>query len=159
MPSTYTPIATHTVVSAQPSYTFTSISSTYTDLVYVINNVTSGTNMFVQFNGDTSTTYSSTQLYGSGSGNAASTRSSNSSYCLGGVLGDNGTVKGNIQNYSNTSTYKTLISRGGSASWYLDAVVSLWRSTAAINSIKFYKDDASNFAVGTTFTLYGILAA
>jgi len=43
MPSTYTPIATNTLASVSTGVTFSSIPSTYTDLVLVINYRLDGT--------------------------------------------------------------------------------------------------------------------
>jgi hypothetical protein len=41
----------------------------------------------------------------------------------------------------------------------VDSSVGLWRNTAAINSITILNDNATTFATGTTFNLYGIAAA
>jgi len=62
-------------------------------------------------------------------------------------------------NYTNTTTYKTVISRGNSDTYVL-AYASLWRATPqAITTITMGNEAAVNFVVGSTFTLYGILAA
>ena len=61
-------------------------------------------------------------------------------------------------NYSNTTTYKTAISRGDRGATSTVAIVNLWRSTSAINNIQFFTD-ATNFAAGSIITLYGIKAA
>jgi len=61
-------------------------------------------------------------------------------------------------NYSNTTTYKTGLVRANSAASGTDAIVGLWRSTAAITSIVATHDTAQ-FATGSTFTLYGIASA
>jgi hypothetical protein len=61
-------------------------------------------------------------------------------------------------NYSNTTTYKTLISRASRISLGTETLTSTWRSTAAINRIDVKPSD-STFAAGSTFTLYGILKA
>ena len=63
-----------------------------------------------------------------------------------------------FMNYSNTTTNKTVLSRANNAATGTDAIVNLWRSTAAITSIYVYVP-SGNFATGSTFTLYGILAA
>jgi hypothetical protein len=66
----------------------------------------------------------------------------------------------NIQNYSNATTYKTVVSRGGAANtgMIVIAYVGLWRSTAAITTITLFSD-TGNLATGSTFSLYGITAA
>jgi hypothetical protein len=58
-------------------------------------------------------------------------------------------------NYSNTTTYKTIIARGSGASNEVKAQVNLWRSTSAITSITVYAG-GGNFNSGASFTLYGI---
>lgn len=158
--STYTPIASVTLSSTQSSVTFGGIPQTYTDLVYVIYNKSGGINSSIRFNGDGGSNYSLTQLYGNGSA-AASLRSSNVTYGISGVIGNDATVVGHIMNYSNTTTNKTLIARGNAAGdTYIDACVTLWRSTSAITSITFYQNSgAINWASGSTFTLYGVANA
>jgi hypothetical protein len=64
----------------------------------------------------------------------------------------------NVQNYSNTTTYKTVLSRGSSNN-YVFAWVDVWRNTAAISSLTISTDGSSNFTAGSTFSLYGIKAA
>jgi len=158
--STYTPIANYTVSTATTSIVFSSISSAYTDLIVIGNSISGGVNICVQFNSDTGTNYSLTQLYGDGT-TASSLRGSNLTYIYGGVIGNYSSTKLNIMNYSNTTTYKTAIARGGTAGNYVDASVGLWRSTAAINSIKLLQDPggSGSWQPGSTFTLWGILNA
>lgn len=159
MPKTYEPIATYTVSgSPAANYTFSSIPATYTDLVCVIDGTTTSLeDITAQFNGDTGNNYSYTAVIGSGSA-ASSGRQINQPQIL---IGGLGTVQGgsifNFMNYSNTTTYKTALSRVNVANWSVSAKVSLWRSTSAINAIKFAHPNS--FAVGSTFTLYGIKAA
>lgn len=160
MAKTYTPIATQTIGSPAASVTFSSIPGTYTDLVLVAaGTLTSGTdNIALQFNGDTATNYSVTYILGDGS-SASSSRSSNianAGRCAMGTSPSSAIYS--INNYANTTTYKTVIGRGGMASYGVDARVSLWRSTAAITSILVYPTTYT-FNSGTVLTLYGIKAA
>jgi hypothetical protein len=166
--STYTPIATTTLGSAQSSYTFSSISGSYTDLVLVCSyQPTAGSVFFMQVgNGsvDTGSNYSQTILYGYTSP-PNSTRYSNQTASNIGpeAISTPTTTWTNIitsfQNYSNTTTYKNWLSRYNDASGSeVNAKISLWRSTSAINTIKLYPN-TGNFAAGSTFTLYGIAAA
>jgi hypothetical protein len=168
MPNTYTELLKTTVGTATSSFIFdlTGISG-YTDLV-LISSVQktasgSGNGFNIRFNGDAGTNYSNTFLEGSGS-SASSYRSSNSVGLLAGAMTSNANSSqfdvniNNIMNYANSSTYKTVISRYNDNEFsYVGAVVSLWRSTAAITSITLYS--ASSFAVGSTFSLYGIANA
>lgn len=154
---TYTPIATNTLSSAAASVTFSSIPGTYTDLVIIVAGIytTGGTNDAVlEFNGDTSSIYSWTRLLGNGTA-ASSSRTTGDVQIDFGLLSSNGQTNSiaQIQNYSNSTTYKTVLGRGNSTE-YVGAVVGLWRSTAAITSVKVRS--AATFASGTVFTLYGI---
>ena len=159
--STYTPIATTTLGSATNSVEFTSIAGTWTDLVFIANFAnTSNTDLYFRVNGST-TGYSATQVYGNGS-SAGSTRFSNTNtWVLDPAGGGLGTGQANlilnIQNYSNTTTYKTSLARTNAAGVITGAVVGLWRNTSAITSVRCYADQ--NFVSGSTFTLYGIASA
>jgi hypothetical protein len=167
MANTYEPISTTTLSTATASVTFSSISATYTDLVIIaqFGQSTGGNAVGMQFNSDTANNYSITSLYGTGT-TAASDRLANTSHIWGAyniapssVV--SGVAKWNIQNYSNTTTYKTALCRydNNDATYAgTSAVVGLWRSTAAITSITL-KPSAGNLASGSTFTLYGIKAA
>jgi hypothetical protein len=164
MASTYEPIATTTLSSAQSSVTFSSISGSYTDLILIVSG-TSATSQQIalEFNGDTGSNYSMTALYGDGS-SAASARATSTTTMYGGLgwFGTSTTTSttiAHIMNYSNTTTYKTVVGRGNLSSSYVHAGVGLWRSTAAITSIKITVNGGYNWNSGTSFTLYGIKAA
>lgn len=160
--SSYTPIATHTIASAVSTYTFSSISGSYTDLVLVVNakSTSGGVDVSMRFNGDTASNYSKTNLYGD-AGGATSTRQSNQTQGNINLAGYITTSFGpyqivNIMNYANTTTYKTYLSRAGNVSVGVDAIVGTWRKTPeAITSITLFVS-GDTFAVGSTFSLYGI---
>lgn len=157
--TTYTPIATTTTSGNATSYTFSSIPSTYTDLVIVGNgSVSSACDMYIQFNGDTGTNYNKMLFYGTGSaaGGAAYTNVAQIGFSY--QDGSQSNSYANIMNYTNTNVYKPVLSKGGSASSALQVNAGLWRSTSAINSIKVYPS-TGNFVNGYTLTLYGIAAA
>ena len=162
MPATYEPIATTTLSSNQQEITFNSITSAYTDLRVVLSAVSSTSVDFFRyrFNGDTGTNYSSTDLIGNGS-SALSQRNTSSSAIL-------------VQNFYNTpptlfeidvfsyagSTNKTTLNATSSdlnGSGAVARTVGMWRNTAAITLITLRAN--TNFASGTTATLYGILRA
>lgn len=160
--STYTPIATQTLGSAASSVIFSSIPQGYTDLVLISSakyTTTNGT-LVLTFNSDTGSSYSTTYVYGQGS-LAESGRQSNISNLLVGRA--NTTVFGvgrtNIQNYSNTTTYKTVLDRadlGSGTNPLAIASVGLWRNTSAITSLTITALNSDTFASGSTFTIYGI---
>jgi hypothetical protein len=161
MATTYEPIATTTLGSAAASITFSTISGAYTDLVLVMNgkNDTQFDNWRLTLNSDTASNYSYTSLVGNGS-TASSSRGSNATpMYIGGIPSSHfGTNIAHINNYSNTTTYKTVISRASSATNDAAAWVNLWRSTSAITTIKI-DCGTGNLATGTSATLYGIKAA
>lgn len=165
MASTYTPIATQTLGSAAASVTFSSISSSYTDLVLVtVAGTTSGApNTFLQLNGDTATNYSITAIIGNGaSATSGAINNSNQFYIDYNAMPDQtlGTTVNicNIMNYANLTTYKTILVRANAAARGVDGIAGLWRSTAAVTSL-VVKPASSTFLAGSTFTLYGIAAA
>jgi hypothetical protein len=157
--STYTPIYTTTLGSAQTSVTLNSFSG-YTDLVVIFNGGENGSNrdFRLTFNGDTSALYSSTRLLGDGS-TAQSSRLTGQT-ALEGVVG-NAMCTGiyNIMNYANTTTFKTAVYRMGDAGSRTSAYVGLYRSTSAITSMTFTAEAGNTINSGSTFTLYGILSA
>jgi hypothetical protein len=161
--STYTPIATQTLGSAAASVTFSSIPQGYTDLVLVSSILgsdgTNDSNASIRFNSDSGSNYSRTTLSGDGS-TAASFRTSNATR---GLLQASGyysstiptVIITNINNYSNSTTNKTVISRANLSTWSTEATVNLWRNTSAITSLTLVLATGT-FASGTTFSLYGI---
>lgn len=163
MAKTYTPIATQTLTSSTGTVTFSSIPATYTDLVFVLNikSTDAGidTDVTGTFNSDTGSNYSWTRIYGDGTTAGAQRTSSQSAMRIGNQSGTGSSAYSpmilNIMNYSNTTTYKTMIGRPNNPARIVDAYVNLWRSTAAISTVTFN----STFAAGSTFTLYGILKA
>jgi hypothetical protein len=161
--STYTPIATTTLGSTNSTVTFSSISGSYTDLVLIGNPIVSASLDYKWYvNGDNSSgLYSQTRLNGNGS-TAVSGRTPNANFLyLDLVAPASGSMQNfimNFQNYANTSVYKTALIRYNDAGADVAARVGLWRNTNAITSITI-STDSSTFAVGSTFTLYGIAAA
>jgi hypothetical protein len=158
--SAYEVISTQTLASAAATVTLSSIPSTYTDLVLVINGtaVSGGGAFRAQVNADTATNYSGTNISGDGT-TASSSRFSSINYIRGGEFGSaNTTIVLQFQNYSNTTTYKTVLARYATPAISSDAWVNLWRSTSAISSIVVFIN-AINISAGSTFTLYGIKAA
>lgn len=160
--STEVAIATTTLGSAQTSITFSSIPSTYTDLrlVMVGTGTVGGGLVALQFNGDTTTTYSYTTMLGNGTAASSSRLTTVDNINVAPNWSISSTVPALVEvdifSYAG-STNKTLLSKNSSdanGSGYTQQVVGLWRSTATINSIRLFGD---TFGIGTTATLYGIL--
>jgi hypothetical protein len=159
--STYTPIATQTVSGGSTtSVSFTSIASTYTDIIAVIQGgASAGCSVLTQFNGDTATNYSSTFIEGDGTSAASGRNTTQANIFSGNAYNSQGNNIVQIQNYSNATTYKTALWRGNYAGNLTQAGVGLWRSTSAINRVDFLLSGGKFWNSGTTFTLYGIAAA
>jgi hypothetical protein len=162
MPKTYEPIQTTTLGTAQLTVTLSSIPQTYTDLILIMNGHCFSDYVLIRVNGDTGSNYSRTYLQGNGSV-ASSTRLSNQGSLYSG-LGSSSTNIGqavnHFMNYSNTTTYKTVLNVGGFAASYIGTQVGLWRNTAAITSISITNGDSvNNIGAGTSFTLYGVKSA
>jgi len=160
---TYTPIATQTVSgSTTTTVSFTFIPQTYTDLILICNasTVSGNYDIGLQFNSDTSGSYSFTYIRGNGSVTSSS-RSVGQVFAWTDWAGYTTTIGQtitHINNYSNSTTYKTVLSHYGNLGSAVDSVVSLWRNTAAITRIDATMSGGF-FASGSTVTLYGILAA
>jgi len=164
--STYEPIFTYTLPSNQANYTFSSIPSTYTDLILVVNGqVSSNVSLAIQINGDTGNSYSVTEMFGDGTTPSSFRQSNNAQITVASIgaqinSGSQWVSTLHFQNYSNSTTNKTILGRTSAAATGVNAIVALWRSNSAINSIKFMGyNNSSGFTTGTTLTLYGIAAA
>jgi hypothetical protein len=163
MAVTYDKIATTTLGTTAASVTFSSIAGTYTDLVLVMSGTASSgaPSTLLQFNSDTASNYSYTYLTGNGtaasSGRGSSQTSITVSYNGAAGSSPNSNIV-QIMNYSNTTTNKSVVSRANQTAFGTDAIVGLWRSTAAITSMTM-TTSSSTYASGSTFTLYGIKAA
>lgn len=169
MAITYEPIATQTLGSTTTDVTLSSISSSYTDLILICNfsRVTAnGQNLSLRVNSDTGSNYSNTYIEGDGS-TAYSGRNSNQTSARIGAVGGGFTLSTtdlisviiNFNDYSNTTTNKTIISRYNQAGANTGSAVALWRSTSAISSITLSTFNTGQFGSGSTFTLYGIKEA
>ena len=164
MPSTYTPIATTTLGSAQSSVTFNSFSG-YTDLILIatVKSTASSLERYatVRFNSDSGSNYSGTTIYGE-AGAAGSYRRTNATgaFIIDAMNPSSGSATTSITqflNYSNSTTNKSLLARF-SSSTQLGQSVAMWRNTNAITSMEIIIS-GDQFATGCTFTLYGISAA
>jgi hypothetical protein len=169
MALTYTPIATQTLSSTATSVTFSSISGSYTDIILVVSAKTGASggtqSMGIRFNSDTGSNYSGTEIRGNGT-SAISSRYADTYGRVGYLLGATGDQFGinqiHLMNYANTTTNKSYILRGNvqsSGEGIANALVGLWRNTSAITSINVFPDYTGSFAIGSTFSLYGLLAA
>ena len=161
--ATNTPLQSVLITSSTSTIVFSNIDQNYTDLVLVVSaKVDSGLDIWLRCNGDSGSNYGYTLLTGDGT-TASSARGANASE---GLLADwYGVPKptfGHIltftlNNYSNTTTYKTSLARSNRADSGLDIVSATWRNTNAITNLTLRASNGSRtFDAGTTVDLYGI---
>lgn len=162
---TYTLIQEQVLGSNQATVTFSSIPQTYKDLVVeciFAGFSASGHLLGIQFNGDTTTNYSGTGIYGNGT-TAASSRYSTVNRAP--VVGfSNGTGTGlttafvQIMSYTSTSVYKTTLARGNDSASQTETAVGLWRKAPeAITSLTLLLNGTATMSSGSTFRLWGVI--
>ena len=166
-----------TTLGSDGTISFSNIPQTYQDLfISIYGRGTGTTNSFGNAtffgsyaNGD-ATSCSYTSLRGDGS-SASSTRQTGQAYFVAGALPNANATSGifgsatmHILNYSNTSTFKTILTRssfdmnGSGGTWL---TVTLYSKTPAITSLIFYDPTIAGNALkaGTQISLYGIKAS
>jgi hypothetical protein len=167
--ATYIKIASTTVGSGgAASVNFSSIPSTYTDLVVKasVRTVAAGPegSLIIGFNGSYSN-FTLLMLRGSGSSAASFTRTTFSenriSYInsAGGTASTFANVEIYVPNYAasvNKSISVDGVQEANSSTAYMALTAGLWSQTTAINALNFQVGTSDNFAQYTTFTLYGI---
>jgi hypothetical protein len=163
MPVTYKKIASVTVgAGGAASISFTSIPSTYTDLIIQMSaRVSSGSDgtLYFDFNSSTAN-FSWRRLLGDGTSATSNSGSSN-------AVGVINRADWTASTFSNNSIYIPNYAGSTNKSFSVDAVLEnnatatvqgfwagLWSNTAAITSITF--TNAANFAEYSTAVLYGI---
>ncbi len=165
--ATYEPIATTTLSSNSATVTFSSIPGTYTDLILTgLLTMTTAESPQIRFNGDTTTNYSRTEIYGTGAITVSNRSSNQTRFPIGfASAGGSATVPGFIKlhifSYAG-STNKTVLSEAANdqnGSGDVTRLVGLWRNTAAITSLELNLGTGNFYKTGSTFTLYGIKAA
>jgi hypothetical protein len=161
---TYTPLATVTLGSSASSVTFSSIPTTYRDLILVIaGGVTvSATNIRLTINSDTTdSNYSWVQMSGTGSSTISNTPGPSEQRYInyyGYAENDlNMNILVNLFDYSATDKHKTYLSRSNQADNGVTAVASRWANTSAVTSLQVSPYGGS-LATGSTFSLYGVIA-
>lgn len=169
--SAYMPLATKTLTATTTSVTFSSISQIYRDLIIVVtgawavNNV--GGSLAYRYNGDAvNTNYIHVGVAGNGSIFESTIITSNvipgGTYTFGyGTPPPSWSIITNIMDYSATDKHKSYLHRIDAPSSLVAAATMRWSNSAAINSISISSVGGANppaFAIGSTFTLYGIAA-
>ena len=163
MANTYILIEAKTLTTTTASIEFTSIPSTYTDLIlkFTARHTTSEVSNDVNISLNASTSnFSSTRVYGSGS----STGSDTISRLAGTSVGASATAN----TFANNEIYIPNYTSGNAKSFSVDQVgennatqayqqltAGLWDDTSVINAIKL-QPAAGSFVAYSTFYLYGI---
>jgi hypothetical protein len=173
MPSTYELIASNTVGSTSvSSVTFSSIPSTYTDLMIQIStrddyNFDAFAHVSMRFNGDTGANYLNCLVRADGTsaissstvgGNFISASYSNGNLATANSFGNGGIY---IFNYANLVGGKTVsiesANETNATTAYMNMTAGYWGNAGAITSINFSNQlVVSNFTQYSTFYLYGI---
>ena len=172
MANTYTLISSNTLTSSAASVTFSSIPATYTDLVLRISARQTGTSdvqdsIYIGINGTPSGTLNSVTMLRSDGTTVLSNRESNQPQWN---MDQGSTAGGNVANiFANDELYianyrvsQNKVASGfiahedNSTLAYLRASAFLWRDTTAISSLFIKLGSGQNFAIGSSFYLYGI---
>ena len=164
MANTFELIASSTLASAQASFDFTSIPSTYTDLVLKLSargtNASTYSTVKVEFNGSTSN-LSCKQLFGDGaSANSSSSATqilfdSDGGNSTASVFGSHELYVPNYAGSSNKSVSIDSVSEQNGTTAYAELVAGLWANTSAINRVTL-TTTSGNFAIYSTAYLYGV---
>jgi hypothetical protein len=152
---TFEPIATASL-NGGTSYTFSSIPSTYTDLVLVGScKMDGGTTLRIRFNGSTSGYPYKFYLSDGGVSKGATSQVD--------LVDNDGVIFSNfyadIQDYSgSTLATKSLLCRSGDQT-YGWMVGGGWNDSNIINSITIFTTNGRIYSAGSRLTLYGIARA
>lgn len=171
MAATYTLISSNTLSGSAASITFSSIPSTYTDLVLRVSarstRTANSNNLDLRLNGDSSALYSYTNIYASGTSVASQRGSAATEIFVGTMPAANATANTFLSAEIYIPSYTASQNKPlGSISVFennsatvneIDGNANLYRSTTAISSITLYSGAGSfNFDTGSSFYLYGI---
>ena len=150
------------------SVTFSSIPSTYTDLVIKASGRSSLAAIYgsgeLQFNSDTGSNYKWLRVGGAGSGSAGSDAASSTTSIIYEFVGNNSTANTfanaeiYIPNYTSANQKSVSIDSVGennATTAYATLASGLWTSTAAITSIKLFSS-GNTILQYSTFYLYGV---
>lgn len=156
MTSTYEIIAYTTLSSQSATVEFMNIPATYTDIVAGFKvGWPTGSSSFtrLRFNGDAGANYVyqiiqysqyDTQYY-----------AAPDSFINITTVGGTSVGRIDINNYASTTTYKTVTAESGSGN-NTGVNGGIWQSSSAITTLGFYLEGGFEYAVGSTFYIYGI---
>jgi len=173
--STYTPLATVTLGSSAASVTCSSIPATYRDLILVVTGrstytTDAGEGLSLRLNSDSGSNYSYVRMGGTGSSAFSDTASSQTRAFVSSMRSSASSNTSpsvsivQIMDYSATDKHKTILGRGTpDAGDGVTAHASRWANTAATTTVGIFPERnlqgaSSQWAIGTTLNLYGVIA-
>lgn len=157
---TYDLLASNVLSSGASNIEFTSIPSTYRDLVIVMT-VTADSASFgrMRFNNDSGSNYNLVFARGDGANLQSVAISDDNEHRLSIGSGYSSTEPSShiiqIMDYSTTDKHKTHLLRWNLASAQVVMIAGRWANTSAITEIDIYPT-SGNFTSGSSFYLYGI---
>ena len=158
--TTYIALQNITLTGSASSVTFSNIPNTYRDLIIAANIDNSvNTELFIRFNNDTGTNYTSVRMQGSGVAAGANTHLGPAMRLVG-----NGDIMTDFSHvaivqlfdYSVANKHKAVLSRTNSSNG-MDACAGRWTVSDPISVVTLIPNSGS-FQVGSTFSMYGIEA-
>ena len=168
MANTYTLIASNTLGASAASVTFSSIPSTYTDLVLRVSARSTSTDrvIAIEYNADASSIYSTTLLAVPNNTTPTSANYSNNTFGRNYYQNESantastfGSMEIYIPNYTSTTSKPTStvgFQETNASTTYMGVNAGLYRNTSAISTIKLTSYSAGNFDTNSSFYLYGI---
>jgi hypothetical protein len=108
-------------------------------------------------NGDTGSNYSDVRAFGDGSSTGSTAGTGTQA-----IYGVHDTTSGafmlQIMDYAQTNKHKTALARADGVSQNVNMIAARWASTAAVTSVSLFPlgGGSPTFAIGSTFTLYGV---
>lgn len=157
---------------AAANITFTSIPSTYTDLclVFSVRSAVAGNldQVWMQFNGDTSSNYAFSWTVGTGSADSSNGGTSATQIVAGYIPGSTATASTFTSSSVYIPNYAGSVAKSANMEHVFESTTTAvtgivgfstgyWSGTSAINSIKLFTQSGSNLAQYCTATLYGVL--
>lgn len=168
MALTYEPIASTTLSATANTVTISSIPATYDDLRIIVTGNSTAANTYMRLNGDSGNNYWFQDMYVNSSGTggqyadafpgvwmtwAAQWDGNQPAMAIIDIVGYTASLKKNI--YTKFSGINATVNNYPVATNFTS-----WNNTNAINSILFHSGSgASNWQIGTRFTIFGIKAA
>jgi hypothetical protein len=160
---TYTHISSISLAATSNSVTLGSVPQNFRDLILVGSGsiTSSGLNdVYLRLNGDTGANYANVQMTTNGSIITSNTFDNTSIrpnfYGRWGTTAGGNSVVFQIMDYSAIDKHKTVLSRMNGDSDGIAAGAGRWANTSAVTSLVCFT--GAVFAIGSTFTLYGIEA-